>query len=384
MPSNKEQKVLIVEDNQENLDLLTYFLRPQGYTLIHAPDGIQALSMVEEKQPDIILLDIMLPKLDGFQVCERLKTNEKTKFIPIIMITALKELKDKIRSLEAGADDFITKPFENVELLARVKSLLRLKEYHDELESKNTELEEKNQSLLRMDMFKEDLVNLIVHDMKNPLFVIQGNLQMMSMTMNNMSAENLKKYTQRIERSSQQLLRMVINLLDISRIEEGTMVLKQDMVEFNKIVSEISQRVKEYPENDKKEFIVDLDESITEMVFDKSVVERVVENMINFASNNAGDEGKVNLTTKKLNGNKLLFKVHDTGTQIPKKFHDKIFEKLSQAEIKSDGYRVDRALGLTYCKMAVEAHKGTMYLDIENPIGNLFVIELTSLEFDQL
>jgi two-component system sensor histidine kinase/response regulator len=384
MPTNKEQKVLIVEDNQENLDLLTYFLRPQGYNLIHAPDGIQALKMVEDENPDIILLDIMLPKLDGFQVCERLKTNEKTKFIPIIMITALKELKDKIRSLEAGADDFITKPFENIELLARVKSLLRLKEYHDELESKNKELKGKNQSLLRIDMFKEDLVNLIVHDMKNPLFVIQGNLQMMSMTMNTMSQENLKKYTQRIERSSQQLLRMVINLLDISRIEEGTMILKKDLVEFNKIVLEISQRVKEYPENDKKEFIVDLDESLAEMIFDKSVIERAVENIINFASNNSGDEGKVNLSTKRLSGNKLLFKVHDTGTQIPKKFHDKIFEKLSQAEIKSDGYRVDRALGLTYCKMAVEAHKGNMYLDIENPIGNLFVLELPSLEFDQI
>ncbi|MFC2088873.1 phosphate acyltransferase [Calditrichota bacterium] len=183
MSTNKKHKILIVEDNQENIDLLYYFLSPQGYEITAVNDGLEAIKAVESDKPDIILLDIMMPKLDGYQVCERLKKNNVTKTIPIIMITALKELKDKIRSLEAGADDFITKPFENVELLARVKSLLRLKEYHDEIEKKNLQLEKKNESLLRMDRFREDLINLIVHDMKNPLFVIQGNLQMMAMGM---------------------------------------------------------------------------------------------------------------------------------------------------------------------------------------------------------
>jgi len=239
MSADKKHKILIVEDNQENIDLLEYFLRPHGYELIAVTDGLQALEAVKKEKPDIILLDIMLPKLDGFGVCERLKKDKKTQFIPIIMLTALKELKDKIKSLEVGADDFITKPFENVELLARVRSLLRLKEYHDRLEQTNAELEKKNQSLVRMDQFKEELINLIVHDMKNPLFVIQGNLQMMKMSMADISTEFLNKYTSRIERSAQQLLRMVVNLLDISRLEEGTMVLKKDMVNFNEIISEI-------------------------------------------------------------------------------------------------------------------------------------------------
>ena len=169
MAAEKKQKILIVEDNQENIDLLVYFLRPQGYELVTAKDGLSALEKVDEGHPDIILLDIMLPKMDGYEVCERLKTRADTKFIPIIMLTALKELQDKVKALEVGADDFLSKPFENVELLARVKSLLRLKEYHDELQHKNKELAHKNASLLRMDKFKEDLINLIVHDMKNPL-----------------------------------------------------------------------------------------------------------------------------------------------------------------------------------------------------------------------
>jgi len=158
MTAGKKYRILIVEDNQENIDLLYYFLSPQGYELTAVMDGQEAIKAVESEKPDLILLDIMLPKLDGFAVCERLKKNNETKSIPIIMLTALKDLKDKIKSLEVGADDFISKPFENVELLARVKSLLRLKEYHDEIEKKNVELEKKNQSLMKMDGFKEDLI----------------------------------------------------------------------------------------------------------------------------------------------------------------------------------------------------------------------------------
>ena len=376
MTSENKQKILIVEDNQENMDLLIYFLRPQGYELLTVKDGLSALEAVEKEHPDIILLDIMLPKLDGYEVCERLKSRHDTKFIPIIMLTALKELQDKVKALEVGADDFLSKPFENVELLARVRSLLRLKQYHDELQSKNIELEKKNVSLLRMDKFKEDLINLIVHDMKNPLFVIQGNLQMMSMSMQNLSADFLKKYTKRIERSSQQLLRMVVNLLDISRIEEGRIELKSEKANINTIIKDIAIRISDYPENEQKQIVVDLDSHLPEILADKSVIERVLENLINFAVTNADEDGKVLISTSSADGQKVQFITHDSGTQIPKSFHDKIFEKFSQAEIKNSGSRVDRALGLTFCKLAVEAHQGRMWLDLENKIGNKFIIEL--------
>ncbi len=376
MTSSKKHKILIVEDSQENMDLLVYFLHPQGYEIISVYDGLSALQKVEEEHPDIILLDIMLPKMDGYEVCGRLKKDPETKFIPIIMLTALKELKDKVRALEVGADDFLTKPFENIELLARVKSLLRLKEYHDELQSKNLELAEKNESLMRMDRFKEDLTNLIIHDMKNPLFVIQGNLQMMSMSMENVPPEILKKYAQRIERSSQQLLRMVVNLLDISRIEEGTIDLKNDHANINEIIDKIIERIKDYPENKNKEILVDLDSNLPELTIDRSVMGRVFENLINFSITNLVDEGKVTITTAAVDDQRIQFVTHDNGTQIPKNYHDKIFEKFSQTEIKDSGYRVDRALGLTFCKMAVEAHKGSMWLDLENKVGNKFIIEL--------
>ena len=376
MTANDTKKVLIVEDNQENTDLLVFFLKPKGYKITMVTDGPQALEAVKKDKPDIVLLDIMLPKMNGFEICEKLKSDKTTMSIPILMITALKELKDKVKALEVGADDFISKPFENVELLARVKSLLRLKEYHDQLEKTNVELEEKNNTLVRMDEFKEELINLIVHDMKNPLFVIQGNLQMMSMNIDQSPTETLKKYTKRIERSSQQLLRMVVNLLDISRFEEGNLVLKQDVANINKILEDITQRVKEYPENKTKEIVIDAAPSIPEIILDKSIMKRVVENMVNFAINNTSDGGRVDIQSRILDDGQLQFSIHDTGNQIPKKFQDKIFEKFSQAEIKDAGHRVERALGLTFCKMAIDAHKGKMWMDLDNPVGNRFVIQL--------
>jgi len=376
MAAGKKYKILIVEDNQENIDLLYYFLSPQGYELTAVMDGQEAIKAVESEKPDLILLDIMLPKLDGFAVCERLKKNSETKSIPIIMLTALKDLKDKIKSLEVGADDFISKPFENVELLARVKSLLRLKEYHDEIEKKNAELEKKNQSLMQMDDFKEDLINLIVHDMKNPLFVIQGNLQMMSMGIDKNALDYLKKYISRIERSSQQLLRMVVNLLDISRIQDGSIELKKEQVDFPKIINDVTKSIKDLPENENKTINIDIGENVSYIASDKSIMERVIDNLISFAVHNVEDTGTISVQLERVNDASIRLMVIDNGTQIPKKFHDKIFEKFSQAEIKKSGYKVGRGLGLTFCKLAIEAHNGSMNLDLENPVGNKFIIEI--------
>jgi len=368
-------KVLIVEDNKENIDLLAYFLKPQNYQILTAYDGLEALECVERDQPDIILLDIMLPKMDGFQVCERIKKDRKTQFIPIIMITALKELKDKIRSLEVGADDFISKPFENVELLTRVKSLLRIKKYHDEIQNKNAELEQKNKTLLRLDQFKEELNHHIVHDMKNPLFVIQGNLQMMAMAVEQNASPVLKKYIDRIDRSTQNLLRMVLNLIDISKIEDGKMELNQELVNMNDLVNKCINRFEDYPENEAKVFELSLSDGGSTLKVDSSVMERVFDNLISFAVANVPDDGKIEIGSKRRD-NALEYFIHDYGQQIPMKYSDEMFNKFSQVEIKKEGFRVGRGLGLTFCKLAVEAHGGSLCIDPDNKVGNRFILNL--------
>lgn len=128
-------KVLIVDDNETNVELIAMHLKPLPYDLRRAYDGEQALAMVVRDEPDLILLDLMMPKISGYEVCQRLKSDPKTAFIPIVIVTALRELDDKIRAIEIGADDFLIKPFNKVELLTRIKSLLRVKQLYAELDS---------------------------------------------------------------------------------------------------------------------------------------------------------------------------------------------------------------------------------------------------------
>ncbi|MDZ7401341.1 MAG: PleD family two-component system response regulator [candidate division KSB1 bacterium] len=146
----EQSKILVVDDIPLNRKLQKTYLESVGYQVILANDGIEALQRIDEERPDLILLDVMMPKMNGFQVCRRLKSLESTRFIPIIMVTALNEVDDKVRGIEAGADDFISKPFNKLELLARVKSLLRIKYLHDELELKIKELEIAQSKLIQL------------------------------------------------------------------------------------------------------------------------------------------------------------------------------------------------------------------------------------------
>ncbi|MBN1153927.1 diguanylate cyclase [candidate division KSB1 bacterium] len=146
----ENSKILIVDDIALNRKLQHAYLDAVGYDVIVAKDGVEALEKIKNESPDLILLDVMMPKMNGFEVCRELKNNEETRFIPVILVTALNEIENKIKGIEAGADDFISKPFNKLELLARVKSLLRIKHLHDELELKIKELEATQRKLYQL------------------------------------------------------------------------------------------------------------------------------------------------------------------------------------------------------------------------------------------
>ena len=127
--------ILIVDDNKVNVELIKAQLKPYNYNIQIAYDGEEALEKIDTNPPDIVLLDLMMPKISGYEVCRSIKQNKETQFIPVIIITALQELEDKIKAIELGADDFLVKPFNKLELTTRIKSLLHMKSMHDELET---------------------------------------------------------------------------------------------------------------------------------------------------------------------------------------------------------------------------------------------------------
>jgi two-component system, cell cycle response regulator len=134
-------RILVVDDNQDNIEIIATRLRFRGYEILEAGDGAQALSLVRERAPDLILLDVMLPDIDGYEISRRIKGASDLPFIPIILVTARDSTQDKVAGLDAGADDYLTKPINFPELEARVRSMLRIKRLQDELEEKNRELE---------------------------------------------------------------------------------------------------------------------------------------------------------------------------------------------------------------------------------------------------
>ena len=143
----KSNTILVVDDVPVNIQLLVTYLSAEGYNVVSAKDGHDAMKAVKEHQPDLVLLDVMMPKMNGFEVCEAIKSDDATKFIPVILVTALNEPEDKVKGMDSGADDFLTKPFNKLELLVRVRSLLRIKHLHDELQAKVIELQRTKEEL---------------------------------------------------------------------------------------------------------------------------------------------------------------------------------------------------------------------------------------------
>ena len=369
-------KILVVDDTKESIDLLVYFLKPVGYEMLTATDGFKALEIINRTPPDLVLLDVMMPGIDGYQICERIKKDPQTRHIPVIMITALRELKDKIAGLEAGADDFISKPYDSVELMARVKSLLRLKRYHDQLKEQNARLEEQKASLERDDKLKRELTNLIVHDMKSPLSVIQGQAQMMNLAPEGLQTPDTKRYIERIDRNSRGLLRMVLNVLDVSRLEQKSMQICPEAVDINRVVAEQLAYFQEQPINQSKAVYLALKDALHPARLDKAVFERSLDNLLNVVFNNGPENGEVHIITGENDQGQIELRIRHTGMSIPREFHQKIFSKQATSELKKAGFHISRGLGLIACRLTLKANKSTIAIDPDYTQGVGYTLTL--------
>ena len=168
-PEGKKTLILVVDDNQENVRVLTSILNHHGYDIIAAFNGSDALTMASRRKPDLILMDIMMPEMDGFEATRSLKEDPELKEIPVIFISALTEVEDKIQGFDVGGQDYITKPFQHQEVMARVDLHVRL--YHLEKERvKNiNKLEEQKKQLEKLNEAKDEIIRIVSHDMRNQI-----------------------------------------------------------------------------------------------------------------------------------------------------------------------------------------------------------------------
>ncbi len=353
--------VLVVDDNPQNVELLEAYLIPEKYEVVTAFDGVEALEKVKEFPPDILLLDIMMPRMNGYEVCKTLKDSEETRFIPIVMVTALKELDDKIQSIEAGADNFLTKPFNKLELLTRIKSLIRVKRLHDELEQSYRDLKELQDT-------KEHLTQMIIHDLKNPLTGIKANLEIVGME----ELQETQECLDAAQRSCDLLFNMIQDLLDISKMEEGQLSLNLETLGVGEVIEPVAAEFDQPARAEDKEIQVVLSPDVPPASFDRNLIYRTLSNLLINAIKHTARGGVITIGAEQEDG-MLRVKVADTGHGIPQESLQRIFDKFGQVESRQ---RSGTGLGLTFCKMAVESHGGRIWAESEEGKGSVFTFEL--------
>ncbi len=348
--NTKIHRILLVDDEEFNLELLKGFLNRQDYELITAMDGQTALETVDNMPPDLILLDVMMPEIDGLEVCRRLKASSKHSSIPIIIITALDDTEHHVEAIEAGADDFIPKPVNESVLMARVRGYLKTKQLSDEVK--------------RLIEFKRNLTNMVVHDLNNPLTSIIGNLDLMK-TGNNLN-DDLHPLIDRAYAAAQNAAKMLENLLSIEKMESGMLELKPEVTNIVDIIKQVAQ----LQESSflKKGLSVKLQgQDMVECVCDPYLFERIIENLLNNAAKFAPDESEIEIQWKE-NPDDFSLSITNHGLTIPKDQQKNIFDKFAQVDNRPEITRKGYGLGLAFCKMATEAHSGS--IKVASPVPN--------------
>ena len=369
--------VLVVDDDQRNVRLMESILRSSGYQVLKAYNGEEALQVVEDDSPDLLLLDVMMPKMSGFELCQRLKGRYETRLLPIIMVTALNALEDKVQALEYGADDFLSKPINKVELLAKVRSVLRVKGLQDELERKKSEIEAVNQELVRMQGFKESMMQMVVHDLKNPLASIMGNVQLIQMqSIEMMAPSRLDELLQRTQESTRQLMRMILNILQIGKLEERKMPLRLEPVPLHRVVQENVDEMMGLSARDGILLENRVNPDLPAPRADRELVSRVIANLLNNAFKHTQSGGQVVVDAQR-EGAQITLTVSDTGEGIPEELQPRIFEKFVAGD-SGAGRRMlyDSGLGLTFCRLVVDCHGGSIWLRSKPGEGTTVFISL--------
>ncbi len=356
--------LLVVDDETINIDILIEALGDE-YTVRAATSGAAALDSVAKALPDLILMDVMMPDMDGFEVCRRLKDNPTTREVPVIFLTALNETTNKVKAFSIGGVDYVTKPFQFEEIHARVEA-------HMEIQRQKRELQQSYDKLRELESLRDSLVHMIIHDLRSPLSVVLGYLDLAA-------SEQLPKqaaaYIGKATNSTETILAMVSTLLDINKMEDEQIKPDFSAVDLINLVSETIRMVE--PLKGKRKISIASPEKIETLTCDSQLIRRVLQNLIGNAIKFTDKEkGIISVSIESAEQDMIRISVVDNGYGIPVEYHDKVFDKFWQAKAHKQGQMYSTGLGLTFCKLAVEAHGGRIELESEVSKGSSFWFEL--------
>lgn len=364
--------ILIVDDTPQNLKVLADFLRSQGYKARPVSSGKLALRAAETSPPDLVLLDINMPEMNGYDVCAAFKAHPELKDIPIIFISALSEVLDKVRAFNVGGIDYITKPFQFEEVRVRIRTHLALRQLNQNLSEQNQALQVSLTRQKELEEQRDNLLHMIVHDLRAPLSGIIGYLSLLERTADKFT-EKQQRHLNLAMQSSQTLIDMISELLDVYKLESGEMPLFRSAQDICQTILQASETLEGMLVD--KTLSCELLSAPLYLEVDHDLIRRVMINLLSNALKFTPQGGDIKIQAQIL-GESLAVAVHDSGRGIPEELQSKIFEKFGQAELRQENRRYSTGLGLTFCRMVIEAHGGTIGVSSQLGQGSRFEFRL--------
>lgn len=368
-----KERIMVVDDVPDNLRLLGEILTTK-YQVNPVNSAKQALELLNRRRDfDLFILDIMMPEIDGIELCKIIKADSHFSDVPVIFISALTDIKDKSIAFESGGVDYITKPFNREEVLLRVGTHLNIRRLQKELKGKNQELSENLKRLKEVERLRDNLVHMIVHDLRSPLTGVISVFKILQTECEQLNRADLVEYIRAGYYSASTLIEMINSLLDISRLEERRMPLNITGVDIRDVITEsirtIGLSVK------KTEISIDLPQDPIFVNCDREIIKRVITNLINNSLKHSNARTPVIVKAERVE-NFVEVSVIDHGIGIPPEYHKRIFEKFTQVELRQERKKYSTGLGLTFCKLAVEAHNGRIGVESEEGKGSRFYFHL--------
>jgi len=361
----EDAKILLVDDVLKNLQILANIFNDTKAKISFAMNGKQAVDQAEAFMPDLILLDISMPVMDGITACERIKANPITKDIPIIFLTAKTETEDIVKGLSLGAADYITKPFQAAELLARVKT-------HVELARTRRNLLAANQEMLGLIKMRDRMLSIIAHDLRGPL----GNLnQLLEMLPSDPELE--EELVDLCRTSASEAFNLLENLLNWAKRQYKEVKVNKAVVDIYSLINNVIKTQKSAIQRKKLNLEIGLDEGHTAFC-DESMMDIVIRNLLSNAIKFTPLNGSIRIHTEQRDGMLSIF-IADTGIGMSEDVKSKIFESKEYHSTLGTAKERGSGLGLMICKEFTERNNGTIHVVSEAEKGSTFSVVIPAL-----
>lgn len=370
------ETILVIDDSELNCGVIKSNLVAAGYSVMTASSGPQAIALCKERVPDLVLLDIVMPGMDGFETCRHIRALSQGADVPIVFLSALRDLESHQKALDAGGDDVLTKPIHRSELILRARSMIWLKRLRAELRSGYNLISSQRDALMRVQQQKQELIDLVVHDLKNPLTAVAGYAHHLARQPEIAKNAQTADVINQIINSAEMMERMVVNMLDISQSENGSLKPNISQVDMRKLIDESRQTMSIKAEPRQIKLKITLPPAMPTIPADASLLRRLIDNLVDNAIRYTPNKGEVAIELKDLRGNQGAFlelRVRDQGPGIPQDQRESVFEKFVRLDADKTGH-YNHGLGLTFCQLAAQTHSGRIWIEDNQPKGSCFCV----------